>query len=317
MQNNAANDLTLTASSNFTFSTAVADGAGYQVTVVTQPSGQICSVSSGTGTIDGDDITTVSVVCSTNTFTVGGTVSGLSGGTVVLQNNSTNNLSVTANGSFTFTTAVANGATYVVSVLTNPTSPSLTCTAASGSGTISGANVASVTVTCRNKVIWVTNATVDGRFGSTAGGDARCSDTTDTNHPNNGGSYKALIVDGSSRIACTTANCGGGASEHTDWVLAASTPYVRSNGSTAIGTTNSVGIFASDFTNAISTTAGFTWTGLTNNWTSSSDDCENWSSSGIGASGRRGDTDTTAIAAVIASEVDLCSGSYRIFCVEQ
>lgn len=318
LQNNAANDLTLTANGDFTFSTAVADGAGYQVTVKTQPSTQTCSVSSETGTIDGDDVTTVSVVCSTNTYTVGGTVSGLTG-TVVLQNNSANNLSVTANGSFTFTTAVADGAAYVVAVLTNPTSPSLTCTVANGSGTISGANVTSVTVTCRNKVIWVTNSTTDGSIGSggVAGADTMCSNTSDANHPNNGGSYKALIVDGANRIACTTDDCGGGASEHTDWVLAASTPYVRSNGSTAIGTTNSIGLFASALTNSISTTEGFTWTGLFATWTSASDDCTNWTNGGLGGSGERGDQDATLIAEVISTVVDLCSNTYRIYCVEQ
>ena len=42
------------------------------------------------------------------TYTVGGTVSGLSG-TVVLQDNGGDNLSVTANGSFTFATSLAPG----------------------------------------------------------------------------------------------------------------------------------------------------------------------------------------------------------------
>ena len=41
-------------------------------------------------------------------FTVGGTVSGLSG-TVVLQDNGGDNLSVSANGSFTFATALPTG----------------------------------------------------------------------------------------------------------------------------------------------------------------------------------------------------------------
>ena len=42
-------------------------------------------------------------------FSVGGTVSGLSG-TVVLQDNGGDNLSVSASGSFTFATTVASGA---------------------------------------------------------------------------------------------------------------------------------------------------------------------------------------------------------------
>jgi len=40
-------------------------------------------------------------------YTIGGTVSGLLGTGLVLQDNGGNNLSVSANGSFTFTTAIA------------------------------------------------------------------------------------------------------------------------------------------------------------------------------------------------------------------
>ena len=42
-------------------------------------------------------------------YSIGGTVSGLSG-TVVLQDNGGDDLSVTANGSFTFATSLAGGA---------------------------------------------------------------------------------------------------------------------------------------------------------------------------------------------------------------
>jgi hypothetical protein len=79
------------------------------------------------------------------TYSVGGTVSGLSG-TVVLQDNGGDNLSVSANGSFTFATQLASGAAYGVSVLTSPSGQS--CTVAGGSGTVGTANVTSVAVTC-------------------------------------------------------------------------------------------------------------------------------------------------------------------------
>jgi hypothetical protein len=92
------------------------------------------------------NVTNVAVTCTTTpTYSVGGTVSGLSG-TVVLQNNGGNNLSVSANGSFTFSTALAQGAAYAVTVLTNPTGQ--TCTVANGAGTVGAANVTNVAVTC-------------------------------------------------------------------------------------------------------------------------------------------------------------------------
>jgi hypothetical protein len=82
-----------------------------------------------------------------NSFSVGGTVSGLSG-TVVLQDNGGDNLSVSANGAFTFATKLAAGATYNVTVLTNPSGQ--TCTVANGSGTMGNANVTNVAATCAN-----------------------------------------------------------------------------------------------------------------------------------------------------------------------
>src|SRR5499427_7438289 len=78
-------------------------------------------------------------------YTVGGTVSGLSG-TVVLQDNGGDTLNVSANGAFTFATALVGGTGYSVTVKTNPTGQ--TCSVSNGSGTIGSANVTNVTVTC-------------------------------------------------------------------------------------------------------------------------------------------------------------------------
>ena len=72
-------------------------------------------------------------------------MSGLSG-TVVLQDNGGDNLSVSANGGFTFATALASGAAYNVTVKTSPSGQ--TCTVSSGSGTVASANVTNVAVTC-------------------------------------------------------------------------------------------------------------------------------------------------------------------------
>ena len=81
----------------------------------------------------------------TATYSVGGTLSGATG-TVILQDNGGDNLTVTANGPFTFGTPLADGASYNVTVLTNPAGQ--TCTLASGTGTVHAANVTNVVVTC-------------------------------------------------------------------------------------------------------------------------------------------------------------------------
>ena len=71
------------------------------------------------------------------TYTVGGTVNGLSG-IVVLQNNGGDDLTITANGSFTFAIPIANGSSYNVMVKTQPSGQ--TCSVANSTGTVSGAN---------------------------------------------------------------------------------------------------------------------------------------------------------------------------------
>jgi hypothetical protein len=79
-------------------------------------------------------------------FTVGGDVSGLaSGASIVLQNNGADDQTLSVDGSFTFTQQ-SDGSSYDVTVATQP--PGQTCIVADGSGTLSGADVSSVSVSC-------------------------------------------------------------------------------------------------------------------------------------------------------------------------
>ena len=102
------------------------------------------------GTVASANVTSVVVTCTTNIYTIGGTVSGLSGTGLVLQDNGGNNLSVSAGAtSFTFTTAIASGSTFNVTVFSQPSNPTQTCGVTAGaSGTVASANVTSVVVTC-------------------------------------------------------------------------------------------------------------------------------------------------------------------------
>ncbi len=151
LQNNGGDDLNLASNGRFTFSTALADGSSYSVTVLTQPTSpnQVCAVSNGSGTVSGANVTDVSVVCTTVGYHIGGTVSGLFNGyDLVLTNNGGDNLNITTNGSFTFATPVPDGEDYSVAILTQPDHPKHHCAVANGSGTVSGADVTDVSVTC-------------------------------------------------------------------------------------------------------------------------------------------------------------------------
>jgi hypothetical protein len=146
LQNNGGDDLTLNANGSFAFSTTQANGTTYSVTVSSQPVGQTCSVTNGSGTINASDVTNVQVTCTDNTYTVGGTLSGLLSGTLVLQNNGGDDLTLNANGSFTFSTAQAHQTAYNVTVSSLPSDQ--ICKVTNGSGTINAADVTNVQVVC-------------------------------------------------------------------------------------------------------------------------------------------------------------------------
>ena len=98
------------------------------------------------------------------TYTVGGTVTGLSGSGLVLQSGGGANLPITASGAFTFATGMPSGTSYAVTVKSSPTSPPQVCTVADGVGTIAATDVTNVTVTCENG--FRVGGTVSGLQGS-------------------------------------------------------------------------------------------------------------------------------------------------------
>ncbi len=79
-------------------------------------------------------------------YTVGGTVTGLQGSGLVLQNNSGDNLQPGTSGSFVFTSSIDQGGAYSVTVLTQPSNQ--TCVVHNGSGTIGTADITNVVVKC-------------------------------------------------------------------------------------------------------------------------------------------------------------------------
>ena len=143
-------DLTVTASGPFTFATSLTSGSAYAVAVKTQPSGETCTVSNGSGTLEAN-VTNVLVECTSNTYTVGGTVFDLPAGkSLLLTNNGGDDLTVSGGSgerSFTFATPVESGSPYAVAVKTQPAG--MTCTVSNGSGTGDLSPITNVTVVCR------------------------------------------------------------------------------------------------------------------------------------------------------------------------
>jgi hypothetical protein len=171
LQDNGGNNLSVAASGNFAFSVALGSGTAYNVTVLTQPSGQNCSVTNGSGTATAN-VTTVQVACTNSvqtTYTIGGTVSGLTGSGLVLQNDGGDNLAISASGGFTFSSPVAGGQAYNVTVLTQPSNPAQNCAVGNGSGTananVSNVQVACTTVLTTNQWTWVGGSDISDQSG--------------------------------------------------------------------------------------------------------------------------------------------------------
>ncbi|HMD42311.1 MAG TPA: kelch repeat-containing protein [Candidatus Acidoferrum sp.] len=154
LQDNGGDSLTVIANGPFQFKTPVTGPTdAYAVTVLTQPTtpNQICTVNSGSGTATGN-VNNVAVNCVLS-YTIGGTVTGLAGTGLILQDSATLEQlpisSATGNQTYTFTKLVPTGTPYTVSIFAQPTNPVQTCvvtpTTASGTAT---ANVVNVAVDC-------------------------------------------------------------------------------------------------------------------------------------------------------------------------
>lgn len=78
------------------------------------------------------------------TYSIGGSIAGLSG-TIVLQNNGGDDLSLSTNGPFTFNVTVQPNSAYDVTIETQPVNQ--LCSVSNGSGT-AGAAVTNVSITC-------------------------------------------------------------------------------------------------------------------------------------------------------------------------
>jgi uncharacterized repeat protein (TIGR03803 family) len=177
--------------SSFTMPTAVAYTSTFAVTVQTQPTGLTCSVSNGTGTMGSAAVTDIVVTCSANTYTVGGTISGLAASGLVLLNNGGDATALSAHATqFSMNTGVAYGAAYAITVQTPPTG--LVCSVGNGTATMGAADVTSVSIAC------VSNF---GLLYSFAGGSGDAADPYHTLiQGSDGDFYGTTIAGGSSNV---------------------------------------------------------------------------------------------------------------------
>jgi hypothetical protein len=247
LEDNGADTLALTANGSFSFVKPVAFDATYAVTVVTEPAGATCTVLNGTGAGVTANVTSIVVTCSPITFTLSGTLNGLTNGTqVTLQNNAANPLTLSADGAFTFSTAIADFGAYNVTVGTQPAEQ--TCSVINGQGTQVTANVASITVTCS-----ISTYTIGGSVsGLGAGQQVTLED--------NGGNALTVTADGS--FTFTTPVAYGGAYTVTVGTQPTGLVCLVSNGggSSVSANVTNVGIDCLVNTVSFTTPGSTTWT---------------------------------------------------------
>jgi hypothetical protein len=163
LQNNGGDDLSIGSDGSFSFSTGLSDESSYLVTIATLPTDHNCLVGNGSGTIAGADVTDITITCTSlpsGAYAIGGSVSGLNGDGLVLQNNATDDLAISGNGEFTFTTPLEDGSSYTVSIATQPSGQ--TCSLVNQSGVLDGASVNNVQVSCPSGSLDAPSVTLAG-----------------------------------------------------------------------------------------------------------------------------------------------------------
>ncbi len=124
-------------------------GSSYSVTVQTQPTGETCSIASGSGTIQAANAANVVVTCSNQAYALGGSISGLNGAGLVLANGGDTLTVSSGASSFTMPSPVAYTSSYALSVQTQPAG--LACAVDNGAGAMPAAAVTNVAITCTDQ----------------------------------------------------------------------------------------------------------------------------------------------------------------------
>jgi sugar lactone lactonase YvrE len=152
---------------SFTFATKVSSGASYDVTVTSQPAGGTCTVTSGQGTATAN-VTSVMVACTVKTYSISGTVSGLTASGLALQYYSGGQTLAVAAGAtkFAFSQPVPYGTPVKMTVVTQPYWQWCTPGASNFSGAITS-NITTDTLSCA-----AASAHVTTFAGSTTSGSA-------------------------------------------------------------------------------------------------------------------------------------------------
>ena len=170
---NASDSLTISQNGKYVFPTPIAPGGSYAITFGTQPIQGKCGFASGisgAGTKLSANVTNADIVCTANTYNIGGTVTGLaSGAKINLENNLADPMTV-GSGTFTFTQQTPYDSSYSVTTTQPIIGFGQYCDITNGTGTVLG-TVTNVTIGCNTANFQITTVagSPTGATGNTNG----------------------------------------------------------------------------------------------------------------------------------------------------
>ncbi|MGK5017095.1 MULTISPECIES: hypothetical protein [unclassified Janthinobacterium] len=146
---NGGEDLPVAAGqTSFTFKKRIDYGTAYNIDFKHQPDHMTCGIIGGTGTAGHYISISAAVSCSQNTYSVGGTISGLTVDSLVLINGNVTTTVAKDAKTFVMAGPVADGSTYNVSVSSQPKGLLCVVQPGTGAGTMGSANITTVQIAC-------------------------------------------------------------------------------------------------------------------------------------------------------------------------
>jgi hypothetical protein len=156
LQLNGGNNLEVAVGAEkFSFPNHISYGDDYAVTVLQSPQHMTCAAINGTGSAGHTATISVTVKCTQNVYSLGGTVNNLTLDGLQIINGSSSNVSTIGKGapSFTFVDAIAVGTPYGLTVSNQPkdatTGATQVCTISNGTGIMGDANRVNVVIDCK------------------------------------------------------------------------------------------------------------------------------------------------------------------------
>ena len=166
---NGGEAISITENGRFEFPVELSSNDRYVVTISSQPAEQECSLLNGSGFVGSSAINNIVVNCG-ETYSIGGTVSGLSGTLELMLGDDIDTLRVAGNGEFVFDAELSLQEEYGVTITEQPAGQ--TCTIENGSGSVTS-DVTNITITCND--IQIPLYSVGGTVSGLDGGDLELS----------------------------------------------------------------------------------------------------------------------------------------------